>query len=115
MPILLFPHVNTTSRPTIFSTLLLYPIATLRLNWTRSCVDFMDVTLGVHGGTCPGADPGFPEGGGQDIHKHPPPLDLVRVTSSALKKIEKYPHSKTFTSTPPLDLVRVTSSALKKN
>ena len=35
------------------------------------------------------------------FHKHPPPLDIVRVTSSALRKIEKHPHSWTFTSTPP--------------
>ena len=54
-----------------------------------------------------GADTGFPGGGGgwgggEDIHKHhPPPLDIVRVTSSALRKIEKHPHSWTFTSTPP--------------
>ena len=41
-------------------------------------------------------------GGGEDIHKHAPPLDdFVRVTSSALRKIEKHPHSWTFTSTPP--------------
>ena len=34
------------------------------------------------------------------FHKHPPPpLDIVCVTSSALRKIEKYPHSWTFTST----------------
>ena len=60
-----------------------------------------------------GADTGFLEGGGgEDIHKHPP-LEIVRVTSSALQKIEKHPHSWTFTSTPPLDIVRVTSSALR--
>ena len=70
--------------------------------------------------TTTGADTGFPErGGGQDIHKHPPPplghcprdvirtstppLDIVRVTSSALKTI-KYTHSCTFTSTPPWTL-----------
>ena len=52
-----------------------------------------------------GADTGFPE----------PPLDIVRVTSSALQKIEKHTHSWTFTSTPPpLDIARVTSSALQK-
>ena len=45
----------------------------------------------------------------------PPPLDIVRVTSSALQTIEKHPHSWTFTSThTPLDIVRVTSSALRK-
>ena len=45
-----------------------------------------------------GADTGFPEGGGgEDIHKHPP-LDIVRVTSSALQKIEKHPHSWTFSA-----------------
>ena len=33
-----------------------------------------------------------------DIHKRtPPPLDIVRVTSFALRKIEKHPHSWTFT------------------
>ena len=31
------------------------------------------------------------------FHKHPPPLDIVRVMSSALRKIEKHPHSWTFT------------------
>ena len=52
-------------------------------------------------------------GGGEDIHKHPP-LDIVRVTSSALRKIEKHPHSWTFTSTtPPLDSARVTSSTFQ--
>ena len=34
------------------------------------------------------------------FHKHPP-LDIVCVTSSALRKIEKHPHSWTFASTPP--------------
>ena len=44
-----------------------------------------------------GADTGFPEGGGgEDIHKHPP-LNIVRVTSSALRKMGKHPHSWTFT------------------
>ena len=56
----------------------------------------------------------FLKGGGEDIHKHPPPLDIVRVTSSALRKIEKHPHSWTFTSTPPpLDSARVTSSTFQ--
>ena len=60
----------------------------------------------------------FERGGGSRrgyriFHKHPP-LDIVRVTSSALRKVEKHPHSWTFTSTPPLDIVRVTSSALRK-
>ena len=60
-----------------------------------------------------GADTGFPEGG--DFTSTPPPLDIVCVTSFALRKIEKHPHSWTFTSTPPLlDIVRVTSSALRK-
>ena len=36
-----------------------------------------------------GVDTGFPEGG--DFHKHPPPLDIVCVTSFALRKIEKHP------------------------
>ena len=48
------------------------------------------------------------------FHKHPPPLDIVRVTSSDLRKFEKHPHSWTFTSTPPLDIVCVTSSAIRK-
>ena len=52
-------------------------------------------------------------GGGEDIHKHPPPLDIVRVTSSALQKIEKHPHSWTFTSIHPLDIARVTSSTFQ--
>ena len=50
----------------------------------------------LKGGGGPGADTGFPERGGEDSHnKHPP-------TSSALRKIEKHPHSLKFTSTPPL-------------
>ena len=54
-----------------------------------------------------GADPGFLKRGGGSrrgyriFHKHPPPLDIVRVTSSDLRKFEKHPHSWTFTSTPP--------------
>ena len=36
-----------------------------------------------------------------DNHKHPPPLDIARVTSSTLPKFEKHPYSWTFTSTPP--------------
>ena len=31
------------------------------------------------------------------FHKHTPPLDIVRVTSSDLRKFEKHPHSWTFT------------------
>ena len=45
---------------------------------------------------------GCPGGGGvktfTSTHTHP--LNIVRVTSSALQKIEKHPHSWTFTSTP---------------
>ena len=45
-----------------------------------------------------GADTGFPEGGGvKTFHKHPP-LDIVCVTSSALRKIEKHPHSWTLSA-----------------
>ena len=46
-----------------------------------------------------GADPGFLKGGGvqariQDFSQAPPPpLDIVPVTSSALRIIEKHPHS----------------------
>ena len=48
-----------------------------------------------------------------DIHKHPP-LDIVRVTSSALRKIEKHHHSWTFARTPPpLDIACVTSSTFQ--
>ena len=47
-----------------------------------------------------GPDTGFPEGGISQAP--PPPLDIVCVTSFALRKIEKHPHSWTFTSTPPL-------------
>ena len=36
-----------------------------------------------------------------DNHKHHPPLDIARVTSSTLPKFEKHPYSWTFTSTPP--------------
>ena len=47
------------------------------------------------------------------FHKHPPlghcPRDVIRP-----QKIWKTPHSWTFTSTPPLDIVRVTSSDLRK-
>ena len=46
-----------------------------------------------------------------DNHKHPPPLDIARVTSSTLPKFEKRPYSWTFTSTPPLDIACVTSSS----
>ena len=39
------------------------------------------------------------------------PLDIVHVTSSALRKIEKHPHSWTFTSTPlgpcPCDVIHI--------
>ena len=47
-----------------------------------------------------GADTGFPEGVGvgEDIH-NPPPLDIARVTSSALRKnldIHKHTHPWTF-------------------
>ena len=40
------------------------------------------------GGPYPGADTGFPEGGGEDIHKHPP-LDIARarVTSSTFQGV----------------------------
>ena len=39
----------------------------------------------VGGGPYPGADTGFPEGGGgEDIHKHPP-LDIACVTSSTFQ------------------------------
>ena len=46
---------------------------------------------------------------------HTHPLNIVRVTSSALQKIEKHPHSWTFTSTPPppLDIARMTSSTFR--
>ena len=56
----------------------------------------------------------FLKGGwGEDIHKQPPPpLDIVRVTSSALRKMGENPHSWTFTS-PPLDITRVTSSTFQ--
>ena len=63
------------------------------------------------------------EGGGgvqariQDFSQAPPPLNIIRVTSSDLRKFEKHPHSWTFTSTkhpPPLDIVCVTSSAIRK-
>ena len=63
-----------------------------------------------------GADTVFPEGrGGEDIPQQThPPLDIVCVTSSALRKIEKHPHSWTFTSTPPpLDIACVTSSTFQ--
>ena len=57
------------------------------------------------------ADTGLPDflkggggGGGEDIPQAPPPLDIVCVTSSALRKIEKHPHSWTFASTPPWTL-----------
>ena len=50
----------------------------------------------------PGADPGFLKGGGPGTDTRfftstPPPLDIVRVTSSDLRKFEKHPHSWTFT------------------
>ena len=53
-------------------------------------------------------------GGGWRHSQAHTPLDIVRVTSSALRKIEKHPHSWTFTSTPPpLDIARVTSSTFQ--
>ena len=68
-----------------------------------SCGDQGGSRIFERGASISGADTGFPEGGGgggEDIHKHPPPpLDIVRVTSSVLRKIEKHPHSWTFTST----------------
>ena len=53
---------------------------------------------------CRGGSRIFERGGGSRrgyriFHKHPP-LDIARVTSSALRKIENHPHSWTFTSTP---------------
>ena len=51
-------------------------------------------------------------GGGRHSQAHTP-LDIVRVTSSALRKSENHPHSWTFTSTPPLDIARVTSSTFQ--
>ena len=65
-----------------------------------------------------GADPGFLKGGGPGadtgFFTSTPPLDIVRVTSSALRKFEKHPHSWTSTSTPPpLDIARVTSSTFQ--
>ena len=66
-----------------------------------------------------GADPGFLKGGpGADtgfFTSTPPPLDIVRVTSSALRKFEKHPHSWTFTSTPspghcPYDVIHTPKS-----
>ena len=50
-------------------------------------------------------------GGVKTFTSTPPPLDIVRVTSSALRKIEKHPHSWTFTSTPlghcPCDVIHI--------
>ena len=57
----------------------------------------------------------FWKGGGvqariQDFSQAPP-LDIVRVTSSALRKFEKHPHAWTFTSTPlghcPRDVIHI--------
>ena len=65
----------------------------------------------------PGADTGFPEKKGrgcEDIHKHPPPLDIVRVTSSALQKKWKiHPLLDIHKHPPPLDIARVTSSTFQ--
>ena len=57
----------------------------------------------------------FLKGGGvKTFHKHHPPLDIVCVTSSALRKIEKHPRSWTFSSTTtPLDIACVTSSTFQ--
>ena len=54
------------------------------------------ISIGIRGGSRI-----FEGGGGEDIHKHTHPLDIVRVTSSALRKIEKHSHSWTFTNTHP--------------
>ena len=69
----------------------------------------------------PGADPGFLKGGGGSrrgyriFQKHPPPLDIVRVTSSALMKFEKHPPLLDIHKhpPPPLDIARVTSSTFQ--
>ena len=50
-------------------------------------------------------------GGAEDIHNPPPPWTLSAWTSSTLRKIEKHPHSWTFTSTPlghcPCDAIHI--------
>ena len=61
------------------------------------------------GGSISGADTGFPEGGGEDIHKHPPlghcPRDVIHPPKNwktpPLLDIHKHPP-------PPLDIARVT-------
>ena len=67
---------------------------------------------GAEGLICPKfyTDNSFLKGGGEDNSPSIPPLDIVRVTSSALRKIEHH-HSWTFASTPPppLDIACVTS------
>ena len=49
-----------------------------------------------------------------DIHRHHPPLDIVRVTSSALRKIGNHPPLGHSQAPPPLDIARVTSSTYSK-
>ena len=51
-----------------------------------------------------------------NIPKHTHPLYIVRVTSSALRKIEKHPtlgHSQQAHTPPPPDIARVTSSTFQ--
>ena len=59
------------------------------------------------------ADTGFPEGGGEQIHKHHHPLDIVRVTSPALLKLKSTPTLGHSQAPPPLDISRVTSSTFQ--
>ena len=66
---------------------------------------------GGGGGSISGAETGFPEGGG--AFTSTPPLDIVRVTSSTLRKIEKHPHLDIRKQPPPLDSARVTSSTFQ--
>ena len=45
----------------------------LNITWKKRMMGIVDLHGMEKGCEDTGADPGFPEGGGQDIHKHPPP------------------------------------------
>ena len=87
--------VSTTDRPTD-------PFRYGEIAWGRWSVAPSDSPSCLLKHPLPARIQNFLKGGGGG--EAPPPLDIVRVTSSALQKIEKHTHSWTFTSTPPWTL-----------
>ena len=62
------------------------------------------------GGSISGADTGFPEGGGgEDIHKHPPPWTLSAWHHPPSEKLKNTPTLGHSQAPPPLHIARVTS------